>query len=109
MFAQTVRILRVVGIVRKTAEMHAKAARQMTQHMEGANLVALVRWKGHAMRKEQQVFHSAHPIPRTMGGPKSLVNGTGKRRHRAMKAWNFGLSGFTSGIRSIRNTRLSSP
>jgi len=98
MFTEALHISRIVGIVGKTAQMNPKIPRQMTQYVKGAYLVALVRRIGHAVGKEQQVSHLAHPMPRTMGGPSTLVSGTGKRRHRAMKAWNFGLSGFTSGI-----------
>jgi hypothetical protein len=50
MFAQAFDISRIVGIVGKTAEMNPKIPRQMTQHVKGANLVALVRRIGHAVR-----------------------------------------------------------
>ena len=55
--AQHRQMLQVGRIVGEAAEMHAVAPRQVTQHVPGTDLVALVRRVGDAVAEEQQVPH----------------------------------------------------
>src|ERR1700723_1749931 len=89
---------RVIGVVHETPEMHAESLRQMLEHVPGADLVALVRRVGNAVREKQQVAHPAQPRPRTIGGPSRLANGSGSRFQAAINSRYFGLSGLWSGI-----------
>ena len=88
----------VRGIVDETAEVHAMRAREVTEDVPRADLVALVGRIGDAVREEQQILHAVQPSPRTIGGPSRLATGSGRRFQAAMNSRYFGLSGLWSGI-----------
>src|SRR5690348_13549398 len=84
-------------VVHKAAEMNAEIASEATEHVPGADLLALVGRVRHAMRQEQQIAHVRQPRPRTIGGPSRFAIGSGSRFHAAMNSRYFGLSGLCSG------------
>lgn len=95
---------RVVRMIHEGAEEHPMPPRQLTQDVEGPDLVALVGRKRNAMNQVEQraavVCHRAHPRLRTMCGPIVLATASGRRRHMAMKARYLGLSGLFWGTSS---------
>ncbi len=92
-------VLEVRRVVDEGSEVNAIARRQVLEQVERTHLVALVRRKGDAMREKEQRFHVVRDQPRlrTMCGPSALAAGRGKRRHSAMNARYFGLSGLFCG------------
>ena len=73
----------VAIIIGEAADMHRRDLRQALQHVAGADLVAAIGRKGHAMAEEQDV--AAHPRPRAISGPTRLATGSGSFFHRSIR------------------------
>ena len=88
----------VRGVIDETAEMHAMRAREVTEDVPRADLVALVGREWDPVCEVEKILHNAQPSPRTIGGPSRFATGNGRRFQAAMNSRYFGLSGLWSGI-----------
>ncbi len=84
----------VLPVVGERAEMDGAERGQVSQQVEGADLVAAIGRERHAVGEKQQFAHQ--PSPRAIGGPRRLASHSGSRCHAATWSRYLGLSGLIS-------------